>query len=364
MSAISRIRDEGGWPDGSVLLGAEMEAFDAARPKWINGTDGGTWAPTAQVILGGTGLRVTGDSRFDAITAAVLAASGTLTVANTSDLVVASGGDLIVQAGGDLDIGTGAGVATFTVKSGSVANIAVGAALDARGATTFYGASTTTFNTDSLLIQAASAVWSMGGFNTYSAGSAVAFNGTVTFGNSTNPNLAPNRAFEIHTLDAVPLTWDTPGPPASNPDVWLIESDVNAPAPMVQTRAAPTTGHRHLLRFHGLIAGSSLTAVVVTTRGSSGSSGLTRSTYRLIRYKGSAAAEDISFLTTDAHASDASDWSTDILDTQLTMMSSPHQVDSTYTYAVLVNHPYQGAGAAMKIYDCKAVGTFDKLRVH
>src|SRR5687767_9113365 len=55
-----------GWATGERLTSAQMNALD---DRWASVADfgaGGTWAPSGQVILGGSGLRVTGPSRFDA----------------------------------------------------------------------------------------------------------------------------------------------------------------------------------------------------------------------------------------------------------------------------------------------------------
>jgi hypothetical protein len=361
MANFSRLRAPGFWVVGSVVLPEEFEDFDDARPAIINARDGSTHAPTVQVELGGQGLRVSGPSRFDGITIAVLAASGTFTVANTSDLIVANGGDLIVQAGGDLDIGTGVGLANLTVKSGSLATIASGGSMDVRGATINYDGSAATYNAGSLLTANADAIWNVGGIVTFTATSGVTCNGATTLGSSTNLQLSPARSFEVHSTEAVPLTWGTPGPPAADPDVWLIESVINAPAPMIRTRAANAAGRRHVIILRDLPPGGTLAEVVITTRGYAGSAGFTLPTYRIVRWRGANAVINVSALVTDVHAADASDWTTDVLETTITPAVA-HTIETTHTYALLVNHVYQGAGAGMDIFDCKATGTYDELR--
>lgn len=47
------------WPFGSDVDDVEFAAFDAAQFKSINGDDGGTWAPTDPIIIGGAGLDLT-----------------------------------------------------------------------------------------------------------------------------------------------------------------------------------------------------------------------------------------------------------------------------------------------------------------
>lgn len=48
------------WIALSDLQAAEMQLFDVAQFKSINGDDGGTWAPSARIIIGGSGIRMTG----------------------------------------------------------------------------------------------------------------------------------------------------------------------------------------------------------------------------------------------------------------------------------------------------------------
>lgn len=58
MGHNARIRPEGGWLLDSTVDPSEFEAFDAAQYSAINGDDGGTWAPTSRIILGGEGLEM------------------------------------------------------------------------------------------------------------------------------------------------------------------------------------------------------------------------------------------------------------------------------------------------------------------
>jgi hypothetical protein len=80
------------WVTGP-LLSSEMEGFDSRLYKAINGDDGGTWAPTDKIILGGAGLKCTVLTELADVTA-----SGDVTVQGETDLQddVAVGGDLDV----------------------------------------------------------------------------------------------------------------------------------------------------------------------------------------------------------------------------------------------------------------------------
>lgn len=54
------IRSGGVWLSLTRLTSDELRRIDLAQKKAINGEDGGTWAPTTEIVLGGSGLRVTG----------------------------------------------------------------------------------------------------------------------------------------------------------------------------------------------------------------------------------------------------------------------------------------------------------------
>jgi len=58
MSAFPRVRAPGTWLALSQLDAAEMEVFDAHQSKALNAEEGGTWAPTSRIILGGDGLEM------------------------------------------------------------------------------------------------------------------------------------------------------------------------------------------------------------------------------------------------------------------------------------------------------------------
>src|SRR5262245_41008030 len=65
MSHHTRIRPIGMWTDFSVLLASEMAAFDDHQYNSINGDDGGTWAPSSPITVGGSGMHITGPLTAD-----------------------------------------------------------------------------------------------------------------------------------------------------------------------------------------------------------------------------------------------------------------------------------------------------------
>lgn len=58
MAHNSYIRPGNVWSDASVLLGSEIAALALQAYKSINGDDGGTWAPSAPIYIGGSGFGV------------------------------------------------------------------------------------------------------------------------------------------------------------------------------------------------------------------------------------------------------------------------------------------------------------------
>jgi hypothetical protein len=144
-----RIRAGGTWTNGSTLLSTEMASFDTSLFKQVNGDDGGSWAPAAQIILGGSGMSVTGAFAFANLTSGTI--NGTLTVAN--------GGFLYFVAGATLDmlngaIGTWNGNATLTfsgtaallLTSTALLSAANGTTVQLNGATTFGATAVVSYN--------------------------------------------------------------------------------------------------------------------------------------------------------------------------------------------------------------------------
>lgn len=60
MAAFTYVRDGGLWADNSQFTAADAAGFDSRIHKALNATDGGVWAPTSVIELGGAGLKVTG----------------------------------------------------------------------------------------------------------------------------------------------------------------------------------------------------------------------------------------------------------------------------------------------------------------
>lgn len=70
------------WAVGSDLAQSEIWALDEGRQKTINATDGSTHAPSTQIVLGGSGLSVTGPANLANVTNLVATAADLTGVAN------------------------------------------------------------------------------------------------------------------------------------------------------------------------------------------------------------------------------------------------------------------------------------------
>ena len=116
-----------GWAFGEILTSDQMEALDASQARAIDGTGGGTYAPSAAIVINGAGLQVNnltvtgaltlngnttiGNSSLDALTvvatstfAAAVTLNDALTANDTADFF------------GNVNVHTGA---SFRVRSNS-----------------------------------------------------------------------------------------------------------------------------------------------------------------------------------------------------------------------------------------------------
>ena len=75
MAHFLNIQTGGIWTDGTAVTAAKFELIDSQLFKAINGDEGGTWAPSSAIIIGGSGLTVSAT-----LTASSLAVSNGITV--------------------------------------------------------------------------------------------------------------------------------------------------------------------------------------------------------------------------------------------------------------------------------------------
>lgn len=71
------------WSTGETLTSAQMNAIDVQLPYALDGNAGGTYAPSGQIIIGGSGFACTGASSFSNCTAFTLAGNMTISGSRT-----------------------------------------------------------------------------------------------------------------------------------------------------------------------------------------------------------------------------------------------------------------------------------------
>ena len=125
---FTRARLAGLWILGSVISPAELEHLDDYSLA-IDGATGGTYAPSTAIVIGGSGVTLSGANHH---------LSGTLTIDSLAVITIATGGSIKAEGTGSADItlATVADVGTLTVGSGAVLKINSGGALDVYGSLT------------------------------------------------------------------------------------------------------------------------------------------------------------------------------------------------------------------------------------
>ena len=162
------------------LAAAEWNAlFDGREEDAIDGGEGGTYTPSAPIIIAGShGLKVTG--RFETTSTPAFLTGGFLT-AGASQF----GGDVDLNAGYDFGVAFGSGFtiagstvynsgATITVNTGTTTQINSGAAWTFQNTVTVNGSSAWTWSST------ASATFATGTSLTVASGAALAINGAST----------------------------------------------------------------------------------------------------------------------------------------------------------------------------------------
>lgn len=156
------------WVSGTDLFAAEMADLDAKTFKAINGDDGGTWAPSSAITIGGAGLtaRLVSSNYVDAGTLGII--SGSILSVDSASYVSISG-STIFSNGSLTAIQSGA---IWAFSGGSSVTFGSGSVCDSFGDTTFKTGSQTVFDSGSSL--------SFGGSSAFASTSNVGFNGTLS----------------------------------------------------------------------------------------------------------------------------------------------------------------------------------------
>lgn len=134
----------------------------------------------------------------------------------------------------------------------------------------------------------------------------------------------------------------------------------------VRTTEASAAGNYTWLSLGRPPDGSTMTQVVVKTKGTAGgaSNPADKATYKIIRWAAATAFQDMSALTNDAHTyGGGGNWQTTVVDTTITVNANAVIDYSVYQYALLVNHPADGGtGSGIYVYSVTPSYTVTQLR--
>jgi len=180
MAGFDRVRAPGMWLALSQLTDDEMEVFDDHQSAALNARDGGAWAPTSRIIIGGEGLHI-----WDAMLAIGDGAG------NPGVFAIADGSLGGVESGG-----------TWSAASGSTTNLAGTTHLSNAGADSNGGAGHHVISGGKLYVDA-------GAYVKIRAGGTLAVDGTIAAAQTSVVTLAgfTTQSDGSFTLsNAVPMT--------------------------------------------------------------------------------------------------------------------------------------------------------------
>lgn len=133
MAHFDYTRPGGVWSGSVIVTTAEIEDLDSKTERAINGDEGGTWAPTDPIVIGGDGMEINGPliaddvQQIDLTAGFIEAFSGTeirvdsgATLILSGDQNVESGGNINVKSGGEIEVRSGG---LFEVLAGGIVDI-------------------------------------------------------------------------------------------------------------------------------------------------------------------------------------------------------------------------------------------------
>jgi hypothetical protein len=197
MSHNARIRAS--WPLFTLLTSAYMELFDQRQFESVNGDAGGTWAPSARIVIGGLGIWVTGLAQLD---------NADIQIGTGKKLRVLSGATFITDAGSTTTLnGAGTLNATWTmsgtgrliVLANGIITINSGATVDCNGTLNANGVNN--LGEDSVTTNYGTFVSEAGSFISTAVGCQVTLNGTTIANGAvtTNALVTVNAGFTLGT---------------------------------------------------------------------------------------------------------------------------------------------------------------------
>lgn len=199
MSHGAFIRASGVYAANSVFTHTEMAAFDLAQYKAVNGDEGGIWAPSTSIRIGGSGLAVSGSfaasGAFTASGATSEFADTEVSITGTATLLVEGPCVQEIQSGALIDIKSGGAAhveGALSIQSGGNSYVQSGADFWLQTGSTTHVRGTATMG----FIDTASATFATGTTLSCAAGSAAIFeaDGVILTG-SGDPHYGTARAF-------------------------------------------------------------------------------------------------------------------------------------------------------------------------
>lgn len=363
----------GGYAVGDPVTSAQMNLMNDQIPKAPNWVDGGaTYTFTDEIIVAGAGLRLNSTTDFSSGSVTAFEDGSTVNVAGvmnvTTDGAVEVNGDGTVSFNDD---------SILAMKDGSQFTAAAGVLTSVLGEWNFNTGSLLSINSGATIrtLSGATFTGASGSTSTWDAGSSTSFAGTNTFGGTTNfsgvttftagtwPKVS-SRSWTRRSLNICNVSYgDHASAGPADVDAWIRSStSTSTNPPFIQTSTETATGSFHWIELENLPDGSTITQVLVTTTGNLSNSSLTLPTYRIVRWQGGSAPDNMSSLTTDSHVS--ADWLSGPLSTTISVNANA-VIDRAYRYALIVNHPAaSGSGTFMTLTECSASGTATEIRLN
>lgn len=109
MAHFNYTRPGGTWATLYVPTGPDYSDLDTKTFKAINGDEGGSWAPSAPIIIGGSGMQIPDGATWTVFGELIVDATST-----TGEVLVRNGGGIVLNTGGSLDVSTGGVISIAT----------------------------------------------------------------------------------------------------------------------------------------------------------------------------------------------------------------------------------------------------------
>lgn len=390
----------GNVPFGYVVPSGEWQTTIRQVFKAINGDEGGTWAPSSFITIGGSGIKLTGVGHQ-------IASGGRFNVMSGGEVRVQNGGLLRVDgSSGDILIQVDTNVAKMTFESNSFAQWNAGAALDMYGSLSFKtsGAGSATWE------DGTTGTWQSGSFLNLNSGAVMNANGqikvygqilvmstgSISFisgstlvvpsgasiacggqlgvtgdfilaGSNNWVQLSPDRAITRVIYDLIPLSYNSADAGAIlSPHVYWFPSPATI-APAATTTTSLTSGNKSVLRMLNLPVGAVIESIDITSHGLiEAGSGLQLATFQLVSWADSIASgySTHSLPVDDGHTT--MNFLSAAVTVTVTASGGGVTVQQGRQYGILFTHPYNTSGIlgpAIAISEVNMTLSTDIMRV-